>query len=156
LPGGREYLFSKAVPGKGVTDWLRSELTERAGTQLRQRRTLLRQLGEFIGQLHAAGFTHGDLRTSNVLADYRNGQFHFALIDNERNARRRPPDGRAILRNLMQLNMLVPSDLSERDRMRFFVCWRAQMTDLSAAEARLLARRAYQWAMRRLQAKGKL
>ncbi len=152
---GHDYLFSRAVPGLGVTTWLREELVSREGEALRQRRALLRGLGDFIGRMHTAGFTHGDLRTSNVLADYRGGSFHFALIDNERNRQRQPPPGRAVLRNLMQLNMLLPSDLSTRDRMRFFCAWRERQVDLSRAEAALLAREAYGWAMRRLRAKGK-
>ena len=156
LPGGREYLFSSAVPGRGVTWWLREELVERSGKALQLRRELLRALGEFIGRLHAAGFIHGDLRTSNVLASREAGLFHFALIDNERNQHKQPAPGRGMLRNLMQLNMLLPADLSNRDRMRFFRGWRSQMGELSRLEANLLAKEAYQWAMRRLSAKGKL
>jgi hypothetical protein len=155
LGHAHDYLFSSAVPGMGVTAWLRQELVSREGEELKRRRALLHSLGEFIGRLHAAGFIHGDLRTSNVLAEYRGGTFHFALIDNERNRQRRPPPGRAVLRNLMQLNMLLPSDLSSRDRMRFFRAWREQQADLSRAEAALLAREAHGWAMRRLRAKGK-
>ena len=156
LDGGREYLFSSAVPGEGVTWWLREELQQRDGEPLRLRRDLLHALGDFIGRLHAAGFIHGDLRTSNVLAEHGDGQFRFALIDNERNVQKQPPEGRALLRNLMQLNMLLPSDLSNRDRMRFFVNWRKQMSELSAVEAGVLGREAYRWAMNRLRAKGKV
>jgi serine/threonine protein kinase len=157
LQGGREYLFSKAVAGKGVTSWLREDLVKRSGETLLKRRELLHALGQFIGKMHAAGFTHGDLRTSNVLADYSNdGQFRFALIDNERNILRKPPAGRALLRNLMQLNMLPPEDLSSRDRMRFFVEWRKHMGELSGEETKLIAKEAYAWAERRLKAKGKI
>ncbi len=156
LPGGREYLFSTAVRGQGVTWWLSEELRERHGRDLKLRRELLHALGAFIGRMHASGFIHGDLRTSNVLADYRSGTFHFALIDNERNVVKSPADGRAIMRNLMQLNMLVPADLGSRDRMRFFVEWRQQMSSLSNREARLVGVRAYHWAMDRLRAKGKI
>ena len=156
LPGGREYLFSSAMRGQGVSWWLQSQLTRREGEQLQLRRKLLRSLGSFIGRMHASGFIHGDLRTSNVLAEYRDSEFHFALIDNERNAHHDPAPGRAVMRNLMQLNMLLPADLSNRDRMRFFCQWRRQMVDLSPAEAKLLAVKSYQWAMRRLRAKGKI
>ena len=156
LPGGREYLFSSAMQGQGVTWWLQSQLTGREGEQLQRRRELLRSLGSFVGRMHASGFIHGDLRTSNVLAHYRDAQFHFALIDNERNAHKNPAPGRAVMRNLMQLNMLPPPDLSNRDRMRFFCQWRREMADLSAAEAKLLAVKSYEWAMRRLRAKGKV
>jgi len=156
LPGGCEYLFSSAVPGRGVTQWLRGELTQRQGESLRMRRALLFSLGTFIGRLHAAGFIHGDLRTSNVLASRQEGEFTFALIDNERNCRQQPAAGMKLLRNLMQLNMLLPSDLTATDRMRFFTAWRTEMPELSVPEARLLGVEAYRWAMRRLRAKGKL
>ena len=57
------------------------------------------------------------------------------------------------LKNLMQLNMLTPSDLTLRDRARFFRAWRRQMRDLSRLEAAILGTEAYNWAMRRLQQK---
>ena len=155
LPGGREYLFSSAVEGRGITNWVREELTAREGDSLRQRRVLLSMLGTFIGQLHAAGFIHGDLRTSNVLAAQHDDTFHFALIDNERNVHSKPAAGRSLMRNLMQLNMLPASDISNTDRMRFFRQWRRQMPDYSDTEAKLLAVESYRWAMRRLRKKGK-
>lgn len=154
LPRHREYLFSNAVPGKGVTTWLREELSDRSGEALAQRRRLLACLGEFVGRLHAAGFVHGDLRTSNVLAEPTEAGFDFALIDNERNSRRQPAAGRDILRNLMQLNMLLPTDVTRTDRMRCFLRWRKQQADLTDAEAKLLALESWRWAMRRLAKKG--
>lgn len=154
LPGGREYLFSTAVPGKGVTHWLREELVSRTGESLALRRQLLRQLGEYIGRMHAAGFVHGDLRTSNVLGERSGDRFSFYLIDNERNQQGIPAAGKAVLRNLMQLNMLHAGDVSHRDRMRFFLSWRQQMPQLNDAEAKLLARESYLWAYRRLRKKG--
>jgi hypothetical protein len=156
LPHGREYLFTEAVEGQGITTWLRQALVQRSGPELQQRRQLLHQLGTFIGRVHATGFIHGDLRTSNVLAQWHGQHFRFALIDNERNQQISPPPGKALLKNLMQLNMLLPSDLSQTDRMRFFVEWRRQMRDLAPLEAKLLAADAYHWAMRRLYDKGKL
>ncbi|WP_157976721.1 lipopolysaccharide kinase InaA family protein [Parahaliea mediterranea] len=156
LGGGREYLFSRAVPGEGITHWLRHGLSGRDAATLVLRRNLLRELGTYIGRLHATGFIHGDLRTSNVLANYKGGQFRFALIDNERNLRRRPPPGKLVLKNLMQLNMLLPSDLTRTDRWRFFQAWRRQHPELGHLEARILATESYRWAMRRLRAKGKV
>ncbi len=156
LPGGREYLFSSAVAGRGITDWLREELTGRDRDSLRLRRQLLRQLGDFIGRLHAAGFIHGDLRPSNALAQARDDGFEFALIDNERNQRSQPPPGKGLLKNLMQLNMLTPADLTLTDRWRFYCAWRRHHPELSDSEARLLALEAWRWAMRRLRAKGKV
>jgi Lipopolysaccharide kinase (Kdo/WaaP) family len=150
LPNASEYLFSEAVPGDDVTRWLRSVLVTRTGEQLLMRRRLLRDLGKFIGQVHAAGFIHGDLRPGNILAHWWGERFQFYLIDNERTVQYLPPPGKLLLKNLMQLNMLLPPDLSRRDRMRFFCAWREQMRELSVVEARLLAVEAYQWALRRM------
>jgi aminoglycoside phosphotransferase (APT) family kinase protein len=156
LPRGREYLFSTAVAGNGVTHWLREELNERSGRALQERRLLLRALGDFIGRLHAAGFVHGDLRTSNVFAHKSAEGFCFALIDNERSVQSQPAAGRSLLRNLMQLNMLTSADISNTDRLRFFRQWRQQMLHYTDAEAQLLATESYRWAMRRLRKKGKV
>jgi serine/threonine protein kinase len=129
---------------------------ERSGEQLQQRRQLLRALGTFIGRVHATGFIHGDLRPGNVLAVLEQGRFRFTLIDNERNVQKVPPPGKMLLRNLMQLNMLLPADISRSDRMRFFTAWRRQMRYLSPLEAKILGAEAYLWAMRRLREKGQL
>ena len=156
LPGGREYLFTAAAPGQGITQWLRHTLVERTGEPLQRRRQLLWALGTFIGRVHATGFIHGDLRPGNVLAALQQGRFHFTLIDNERNVQKVPPPGKMLLRNLMQLNMLPLADISRTDRMRFFMAWRRQMRDLSALEAKILGAQAYHWALRRLSDKGQL
>jgi hypothetical protein len=156
LPGRREYLFTRAVPGRGITDWLRNQLLSRSGEELRTRRLLLHELGRFVGRMHATGFIHGDLRPGNILAILHDQRFVFCLIDNESNIRKVPPPGKSLLRNLMQLNMLLPGDLSRTDRMRFFSAWRRQMRELSAMEAKILAAQAYMWAMRRQRDKGLL
>ncbi len=153
LPGGREYLFTRAAGGQDVTSWLQTRLATRTGDTLATRRQLLRDLGVYIGRLHATGFVHGDLRPGNVLADLRQGRFLFTLIDNERTVQKHPPPGRMLLRNLMQLNMLPPEVLSRADRMRFFIGWRRQMRELSPIETKLLASEAYSWAMRRMAAR---
>ena len=54
----------------------------------------------------------------------------------------------------MQLNMLLPSDITRTDRWRFFLAWQQQMPGFSRVESRLLALESYRWAMRRLAAKG--
>lgn len=153
LGAGREYLFSREVPGEGINQWLGETLLERQGQSLALRWQLLDELGTFVGRVHATGFIHGDLRPGNVLASLRGQRFQFALIDNERTVRKSPPSGRQLLRNLMQLNMLTPSELTLRDRARFFRAWRRQMRDLSRLEAAILGTEAYKWAMRRLQDK---
>lgn len=151
-----EYLFTQALSGQDISHWLRIALSERHGAALLQRRRLLHALGTFIGRLHATGFIHGDLRPGNVLAWVQGERLRFGLIDNESNVHRTPPSGRSLLKNLMQLNMVLPGDLSRSDRMRFFSEWRRQMRDLSPLEAKILAAEAFHWAMRRLYDKGLL
>ena len=155
LGNGHEYLFTAAAKGQGVSSWLRTERVERHGDALSVRRQLLAELGIYIGRLHASGFIHGDLRTSNVLAEYHRDRFRFTLIDNERNSHKLPSPGKLVLKNLMQLNMLTSAELSRSDRWRFFQNWQRQMRELSPPEARLLAIESYLWARRRLAAKGK-
>lgn len=156
LPGAREYLFTRAVPGEGVSTWIKTMLASKSGDCLEERWKFLRELGVFIGRLHSTGYIHGDLRTSNVLANRGIEHFEFSLIDNERNAQYRPAPGKLLLKNLMQLNMHTPNELSRADRWRFFRAWHSQMRDLSSLEAKLIANESYQWAMKRLRAKGKI
>ena len=156
LSGGREYQFSTAVAGKGVHGWLTESLIASDKDSRNQRHKLLRELGRFVGRLHHSGFIHGDLRPSNVLADFSSEGFNFALIDNERTRQYAQAPGKLLLKNLMQLNMLTPDELSRCDRWRFFRAWASEMRELSETESRILAQEAYRWAMRRLDAKGKL
>ncbi len=156
LPGGGEYLFTTAVPGKGINEWLRDVFVPRTGEPLRQRRQLLHALGTFIGRVHATGIVHGDLQPCHVLAALQQEQFRFTLIDNERNVWKNPIPGRMLLRDLTQLNMLPPGVLSRTDRMRFFCAWRRQMRNLSPMEAKILAAEAYRRTLRRLRDKGQL
>jgi serine/threonine protein kinase len=156
LERGREYLFTTEVPGRGVDQWLRDALAGRSPELLARRRQLLDELGVFIGRMHATGFVHGDLRPGNVLASFEGGHFRFSLIDNERTVRFSTPPGKGLLRNMMQLNMLTPAELSLAARARFFRGWRHQMRDLSRLECTILGAEAYRWAMRRLDEKGLL
>jgi hypothetical protein len=154
LANGREYLFTRAARGQGVDQWLQLSLAERSADNVRQRWLLVAELGTFIGRLHATGFTHGDLRTSNILTEFRSGRFYFTLIDNERNHYAVPAPGKLVLKNLMQLNMMAANDLSKNERIRFFRGWRRQMRQLSETESKIIATDAYLWARRRLAAKG--
>jgi hypothetical protein len=149
LPGGHEYVFTAAVPGIGVAQWLRDNRKARTGERLRLRRQMLHALGTFIGRVHATGFIHGNLQANHILVALQQEQFRFTLIDNERIARKTPAPGRLLLRDLTKLNNLAPGLLNRTDRMRFFRAWRRQMRELSAMEAKILAAEAYHRALRR-------
>jgi len=154
LATGHEYLYTRAAPGKSISDWLSDTRSDEGPDSMRLRRQLLDELGVFIGRLHATGFVHGDLRPGNILAARVEARFRFTLIDNERLFKARPAAGRRILRNLMQLNMLPLSQLGRTDRMRFLRAWRRQMRDWAPIETKIIAAEAWLWAMRRLREKG--
>jgi len=156
LSGSSEYLFTRSANGRAVSQWLSNSVGHATSDALVQKRLLLTQLGSFIGHLHARGFIHGDLRASNIVAQASDNQFGFTLIDNERTTSHRSAPGKLILKNIMQLNMLVPADITITDRWRFFNAWSDAMESYNVLEARVLGLEAYRWAMRRLAAKGKL
>jgi tRNA A-37 threonylcarbamoyl transferase component Bud32 len=84
-----------------------------------RRRSLITAFGETIGQMHAKGIFHGDLRLGNVLVVREDQKWRFFFIDNERTKKfRRSPD-RLRLKNLVQINMFR-SCVSNSDRLRFF------------------------------------
>jgi hypothetical protein len=146
LPGGGEYIFTRTASGEDVATWLRTLLAERTGDSLGARRLLLSTLGVFIGRVHATGFIPGSLQPSDVFAYRIEDRFQFTLVNNDRTVRKLPPPGRALLKNLTELNQLPASVLSRTDRMRFFVQWRRQMRELSPIEAKVIAAEAYRLA----------
>ena len=156
LPGGRDYLFTRAVAGQDVATWLKTTLAPRTRDALAIRRQLLEALGIFVGRVHATGFIPGDLRASKVLANLVDGRFQFCLVDNERTVKKLPPPGRMLLKNLTELNLMPPSALSRTDRMRFFVAWRRQLRELSPIEKKVVAAQAYHWAMQQMYEAGQL
>ncbi len=139
LTNGTEYLFLEKLPGDSVKYWLRYGLAGRDPASLAMRRALLRDLGAFIGRLHATGYLHGNLSTKNILTIYRGGRFCFALLDNVSVRLCHPVPGADLLAELLRLNHLEPCDLTLTDRWRFFTAWRQQHVELGHLEARLLA-----------------
>lgn len=135
LPGGGEFLFSRAGPGSDLNEWLASH---RSDTEFR--RQMLAALGAYIGRLHGSGFVHGELRAESIYVIYTGEHFNFTLANNEQNRRVRPVPGTLMLRNLRQLAVLDRSAMGVTDRTRFFMAWRRQLPHLAEGEARLLVR----------------
>jgi hypothetical protein len=95
----------------------------------------LRRLGAAVATLHSAGFVHGDLVPSNVLASGDG----FVWLDNDRTRH-----GRVLVwwggrRNLVQLGRFVIAGISTTDRMRVFAAY-TQRRGISGARRRTLAR----------------
>ena len=150
LINGHEYSITEQAPGTSLIQWLR-DLNSKYRDPQALRHELLDAAGKFVGRIHVAGFVHGNLKPSKIIANKTNGDFKFSLIGNENTRRQAPPSGRNLLSNLIQLNAVAGQNLRRTDRMRFFLAWHTQMRHLSPAEAKLLAREAYTLATRQPQ-----
>jgi len=157
LASGSEFMITEASTATGVTQYIRQHLNlNKSPRGLATKRKLLRKLGQTIGKLHQYGIVHGDLRTSNILTNRCDEEFLFCLIDNERNSRHRIIPLKLVKKNLVQLNMLLPTDITRGDRWRFFSSYIGSYERFSERSAKQLAIEVYQIAMGRLSKKGKL
>ena len=84
------------------------------------KRALIEAFAGTIGQMHARGIFHGDLRLGNVLVVREEQKWRFFFIDNERTKKFYRLPARLRLKNLVQVNMFRPDDITNTDRMRFF------------------------------------
>ena len=87
------------------------------------KRQIINELGKTIGRMHAAGISHGDLRSGNVFLSQRSRHPYFIFIDNERTFRYPILPSQLRIKNLVQLNMLR-GNLTQTDRMRFLKTYR--------------------------------
>jgi tRNA A-37 threonylcarbamoyl transferase component Bud32 len=84
-----------------------------------RKHALIEAFGRTIGQMHAKGIFHGDLRLGNVLVVREEQKWRFFFIDNERTKMfYRLPD-RLRLKNLVQINMFR-SEITNTDLLRLF------------------------------------
>ena len=157
LENGQEYMITMASAGTGITEYIYDQLHHnRSPEGLKHRRNFLLELGIIIGQLHLAGIVHGDLRTSNILTKFNGANHDFYFIDNERNSHHRAIPLKLIRKNLIQLNMLLPTKVSRSDRWRFFAAYNSAYSRFTTTEITHLANEVYSAAMIRLNKKGQL
>lgn len=121
--GNTSWMVSRAIEGIGVGFYahafLRAPVSSTA--RLRWKREVIRELGTYVGRLHAAGIVHGDLRMNNILIDGHAKEPRFALIDNERNMRFGFYMPRRLrIKNLVQVALFHPPIVSRSDRLRFY------------------------------------
>ena len=116
------FVVTKAFPGIGLGSFF-SQYLRKSATDKRLRRwkrEVMDALGKLVGRLHNSGVVHGDLRPNNILLSAQNREPTFCFIDNERN---HYGYGRAAvsaaIKNLSQLNMIWPEDVSASYRLRF-------------------------------------
>jgi tRNA A-37 threonylcarbamoyl transferase component Bud32 len=96
------------------------QIVRQARHRSREKRSFARALGRTVGRMHAEGIFHGDLRPGNVLARKERDGWRIFFLDNERTKRFRRLPKRLRLKNLVQINMFEPGEVSNTDRMRFF------------------------------------
>ncbi len=83
------------------------------------KRALIEAFGRTIGQMHAKGIFHGDLRLGNILVVREEQKWRFYLIDNERTKKFYHLPAWLRLKNLVQINM-YGCGITNTDLMRFF------------------------------------
>ena len=103
---------------------------------LLRKRKLIECFGETVGQMHAKGIFHGDLRLGNVLVQQKEDAWRFFLLDNERTKKFQRLPARLRLKNLVQINMFQ-ENITDTDRMRFFRKYCALNTQTKKAEKAL-------------------
>ena len=94
--------------------------------QLRAKRRQLRAFGQAVGRMHNSGIFQGDLRLGNPLARNDGTSWRFFFLDNERTRKFRRLPHRLRVKNLVQVNMFPPLQMSNTDRMRFFTAYAAE------------------------------
>ena len=119
-----------------LIDFFRTPLTSE---KIKLKRSLLRSTGRFIGTLHSKGIFHGDLRLDNIIVSgWETGEHRFYLIDNERN-KYFSKKIKSTLRekNLVQINMVILSQITFTDRLRFFKSYLNENPELIPVEKEL-------------------
>lgn len=148
--GLTQWMVTRAVEAVSFGDFVCSFFATTPERDGIARASLYRELGALVGRLHRAGVIHGDLRPNNVLLGARAGELLFYLIDNERNRQFRRMPRRAILKNLVQIQMLFEQDFSSVERGLFMSAYR-QERGINEAECQVLAEASQLRVLERLQ-----
>jgi tRNA A-37 threonylcarbamoyl transferase component Bud32 len=109
-----------------------------AEERLQERRSFVRALGGAVGRMHAKGIFHGDLRPGNVLARKEGDNWRIFFLDNERTRKFQRIPEQLRLKNLVQINMFEPGEVSNTDRMRFFRKYWAENKESGLEKAALI------------------
>jgi len=104
---------------KSMSELLADICQNSGGDTSIDKRALIEAFGGIIGQMHANGIFHGDLRLGNILVVRQEQKWRFYLIDNERTKKFYNLPAWLRLKNLVQVNMFR-SGITNTDRMRFF------------------------------------
>ena len=150
--GLTQWMVTLAVDAVSFGDFVCGFFATQAEREGVIRATLYQELGALVGRLHRAGIVHGDLRPNNVLLGGRAGEALFYLIDNERNRQCRRLPRRAVLKNLVQIQMLFDQDFNNIERELFMTAY-GQARAIDEAECQALALASQHRVNERLQGK---
>lgn len=120
--GTQALLVTEAVePAYTLNDFWRQLHCDDDHRRARQDATsLLNLLGEMIARAHQAGFEHLDMHAANILVQPISRRRYRTLFVDLHSARLGlPVSGRAVVRNLAQLNQWFRKNASIGDRLRF-------------------------------------
>lgn len=117
--GENDYTVSREVEGIKMVSWL-----DMKGHDRKYRRMVLKRLGETVGDLHMAGFSHGDLRLNNIIIQEDGKEPRFFFLDNERTRLYRKIPRKEIIKNLRQINTDAVLRLTNTDRLRIFKAYK--------------------------------
>jgi len=116
----RNFLITARLDSaRALYVWLQQRVPSDIRDTLQMRRSLIRQLGETIGRMHASGICHGDLRPGNVFAEEESGRWRFFFLDNERTRKFLYLPRSLVVKNLVQIGMLPEYGVTRTDRLRF-------------------------------------
>lgn len=135
----KSFSVSEYVFAPSLTELRDEQLAPVEGRRdaLLEKRTLIRRIAEFVGELHDRGLFHGDLHAGNLLV----ADGAVMLIDLE-SLRSIGVMGRAPVRNLARLNrdFLDRSLVTRADRMRFLDTYLRHRSDRAARRRALFLR----------------
>lgn len=121
----RSFLITEAMEGARNFDTYLEERRvsgPRDFEGIRHKRSLITLLGKTIGRMHRIGIFQGDLRVRNILVQ-DGDKLRVGFIDNERTVQRSHLSKRKMLKNLVQVNMILSPAVNTADRVRFFLAY---------------------------------
>ncbi len=152
----RNFLVTAFVPGFcGLNTFLRDRFDFIPPKErFHIKRRIASAFGRTVGRLHSEGIIHGDLRLDNIMvpAEPGVGELRFYFIDNERNRVFKKAPLRLVIKNLVQVNMIVFPCVTSRDRVRFFLAYLTEFPAIRRVR-RGVSRKVMMLTRRRLKAK---
>ncbi len=109
-------LFMEALPENQEMD----RYILKGFANVSRKRRFLQAFARWLGQVHAMGVYHKDMKTCNLLVSERGETWNFHLLDFEDISTEEKIDQKKLFRNFLQLNTSTPKLMSRSDRFRFF------------------------------------